>query len=198
MSRMTKIVKVEPYKKDSLCMIYEMIKASCEDYKFLERRQFDECINSIYICTEYDTFGFATNIYGMVGVRETTMEDIGVEKLKYYCKKSHKIYSMEFLHYSYHGSTPYPPSYVSDESVYMKLLRESLADKNDGFVVFRPHCPTGRTPEYHKYLIEFGFEIEDYNSLTEQYTYVKSPTVWGGINSREYLDDEELYRIPSF
>lgn len=193
MSRITRIVKVQPYDKRSLCMIFDMLKASCESHKFLQRKEFDECNNSIFVCAEFDIAGFATNILGMVGIRETTMEDIGVEKLKYYCKNNHKLYSMEFLHYSYHPVTPYPPSHVSDVSIYKKLLGECLADKNDGFVVFRPHCPTGKTPDNHNVLIDFGFEIEDYNSLTETYTYVKAPTVQSNPNIIDNDRFKEIY-----
>lgn len=157
------------------------IKTSCSDYDFLDMNIFNQCKDSIYIAIDdYHGTNPYNNINGIIGCRRINMDQAKIEKLEYYCKPYRIVYSIEFLHCNkFTGFVDVLGNYESTSKVIGELIRECLADKNDAFTVYRPYCPTGKTPEEHDALIKHGFYIDSYDPAKEQFTYVRRPKVHG-------------------
>lgn len=127
---------------DSVIMdtLFNFLKADCPQYNDLDREVFNEC--DIFVCTKYNDP--IQNIKGIIGIRRTTMENINVHKIEYYCQPNGVLYSLEFMHVfdTY--------SYDMQKAALTDMLCNAVADKNDGFVFFVPKCPiTSTGPIYH-------------------------------------------------
>ena len=157
------------------------VKTSCNDYGFLDMNIFNQCKDSIYIAIDtYRETDSYNNIDGIIGCRRINMEQAKIEKLEYYCKPYQIVYSIEFLHYAkLYGSTDILGNYESADKIIGSMISECLADKNDAFAVYRPYCPTGKTPEEHDALIRNGFYVDSYDPVKEQFTYIRKPKLQG-------------------
>lgn len=157
------------------------VKTSCSDYDFLDMDIFNQCKDSIYIALDtYRGTNPYNNINGIIGCRRINMEQAKIENLEYYCKPYQIVYSIEFLHYTkFHGLVDVLGNYQSIDKTIGDMISECLADKNDAFTVYRPICPTGKTPEEHDALIKHGFYVDSYDPVKERFTYVRRPKLHG-------------------
>lgn len=163
------IERVEP-NSTNLHYFHEYLLASCD--KNIDYNDFIKCASSIYIAKDM----YRYNTIGIIGCRRLRKEEIDIDKLKYYCKPNGIIYSIDFLH---QDSFKYDlcGNYHTSTEVIERLIYECLADKNDAFTVYRPYCPTGKSPECHDSLIKMGFNLESYDNRTDIFTYVCPPKV---------------------
>ena len=138
---------------------------------------FVKCRKSIYIANKMDYSD--EMVYGMIGVRKTTMEELGIDHLDYYCMPNHELYSIDFLYSNLNGEKfTILGEYIDENKMLVRLINEALSDKNDGFAALKMYAPTGKTPDIHDSLIEAGFKINSYNPDTETYIYTRSPRTY--------------------
>lgn len=159
----TRINRLDPVMMDTL---FNFLKADCTEYRDLDREVFNEC--DIFVCTGYrDPI---KNIKGILGIRRTTMENIKVHKLEYYCQPNGVLYSLEFMHIF----DMYP--YDSKRAALTDLVEAAVADKNDGFTFFVPKCPiTSTEPIYHA-LEDNNFKLYPYlHNGTAVVMFMRSP-----------------------
>lgn len=172
------VVQLDAHDTQLLIQEYNNLINTCPNYKNLTLQEFMECRNHIYVVSDVEhTFGIHHHdSIGIIGTKPCTMEDIGVKDLDFMCKEDHRMYSIVFFHYTLFGQTiNYLGEYVSPTMCCVKLLREALVDKNDGFIGLRMYCPTGKTSEIHDALYISGFRIQEFNPKDSTYLYVRMP-----------------------
>lgn len=167
------VKKIMPDDMESLCYEHSMLRTHCPTQD-IDCKDFLKSRNCIITLRSLNN----RNIYGIIGARLTTMEEVGIDKLDFYCKPDQEVYSIDFMHFSTPGKFDVTGSYINANKIYIGLIRECLADKNDGFAVYKAYCPTGKSPEIHDALIESGFKVESYDSKSETFTYVKPPEMY--------------------
>ena len=145
----TRIDRLDPVVIDTL---FDFLKADCPEYSYLDRETFNEC--DIFIYTGYNNP--VKNIKGIIGIRRTTMENIKVHKLEYYCQPNGILYSLEFMHIF--GIYPYD----FRRTVLTKMVEAAIADKNDGFTFFFPKCPIANTEPIYHALEDNNFKLYPY------------------------------------
>ncbi|MCM1223418.1 MAG: hypothetical protein NC548_54115 [Lachnospiraceae bacterium] len=172
-----KIIQLDPHNTATLISEYSKLKGTCPNYSNLTMEEFLDCRDSIYaIADVYGSFGHCHDTIAIIGIKESTAEDVGIEWMDFYCKPDHKIYSIEFLHYGIIGThVNFLGNYVSHTECCMRLIEEALADKNDGFVALKMLCPTGKASDLHDALYKSKFTIVNYDPKTETYLYIRMP-----------------------
>ena len=154
----TRINRLDPVLMDTL---FNFLKSDCPKYMDLDREVFNECDIFIYTGCFMDPI---KNIKGIIGIRRTTMENIKVPKLEYYCQPNGILYSLEFVHIF----NMYPNDL--QKTSLTKMIKAAIADKNDGFTFFVPKCPiTNKEPIYHA--------LEDNNFKLYPYLHNRVPVI---------------------
>lgn len=166
---MLQIIKVNPDDNKLIYFLYEFLKSSCENYKELSFSDFNKCRNSIFIVI--DLSNKLNNIIALIGCHRVTMDDIGVETLSYYCQPNYLMYEISFLHFDDSYTTYNRQEYA--KSIITQLIKECIADKNDGFISYKLHCPNNAKYEFHDILINIGFEQVNFKDTIQ---YIKKPT----------------------
>ncbi len=147
----------------SMDAIFNFLKSSCSNYyKDLTRTNFNDCVIHIYTSNG--------DIKGIIGVKRTTVKSINIDILPFYNTHTHNIYSIEFAHIF--------DTYDINETydIYNKLLKYSLADKNDLFTFISLKCPTMYNDPYYRALTNNGFQLypyEEHNS--NRVRFIRTP-----------------------
>lgn len=149
------IKQVSPILKNDIQDAYTFIRVSCDSYDNLSFDEFNKCRNSIYYLEDSNNI-----ISGIIACCNITLDEIPIDKLKYYCKPNKELYMIRVLHFLY----------GTDTSDMIRLIKECIADKNDGFIYIDPSCPI---LDLH-ILEECGFT--EY-SINGKVTFIKEPTL---------------------
>lgn len=172
------IHQLDPGNVPLLCQEYANFKNLCPNYDYINLNDFLKCRNSIYILSDDDSL-LGPNYHhmlGIIGIKLSTMDDIGAKYLNFYCKPDCKLYEIAFLHYTYiYSKINMLNEYISNTECLHKLIEEALADKNDGFTAYKTICPTGKTTDMHDALYESNFRIQNYNPVNNEYLYIRTP-----------------------
>lgn len=137
------IRKLDPANKKSLDSEYQRFITMCDEYKDLPKETFFKCNNSIHIIEDRMITEYIGNFYGIIGARTVTMQEAKIDKLDFYCKPYNTdhsvdlIYCIEFFHIS-----SFSRNINEYEQIQLinELLKYCLADKNDGFTVYKIKC----------------------------------------------------------
>ena len=78
-------------------------------------------------------------------------------------------------------------SNVSDEDC-SKLINTAIADKNDGFIFYRPVCPTVKDRENFKDFVGFT-ETTVVKDNKELNYFVKPPAVYGEASPERQIEE---------
>lgn len=172
-----RITQLDPQDFAVLTMEYNKLVNTCVTYRHLALEQFAACRNSIYVIGE-DSCRLHVDSIGIIGIKETTAEKLGIQWMDFYCKPDHKLYSIEFLNYPLlNTSINLFGEYIDHTKGCEDLINESLADKNDAFVAFKIHCPTGKTTDLHDALYDTHFRIQHFNPISDTYYYLRMPQI---------------------
>lgn len=158
------VQKLHPQDNYTLKTNYTRMLSSCVDLADVCLNDFLKCCNSIFILVD-KIYG---NTLGIIAIRQASMNEIEAEGLNYYCLDNQILYKIEAFHCD---------SYVSDEDC-SKLINTAITDKNDGFIFYKPVCPTIKDRENFKDFV--GFTEVSINTGDKATTYlIKSPAVYG-------------------
>lgn len=148
---------IDPVLMDTL---FNFLKTDCNAYVNFERDIFNNCDIHIFTIMDHRI----NNIKGIIGIRETTTDEINIDRLDYYSLPHKGLYSIEFIHiFDLLGKE-------LKQKAFSELLKASIADKNDGFTFFIPKCPITNTDPIYAALIKNNFKL--YHSIKS-----KSPLI---------------------
>lgn len=165
---MLQIIKANPSDDKLIYFLYGFLQSICADYKLLKFDDFSRCRNGIYIVV--DLSHKLNNIIALIGCRRLTMEEAQIKELEYYCQPNELMYEIEFLHYDNSCTSYNRPDY--EKSVISQLIKECAADKNDGFILYRPHCPSNETCKFDDILANNGFKQI---TVDDELAYIRKP-----------------------
>lgn len=171
----TEIQKVHPQDQYELKCIYSKMLGACPDLEYIALADFLKCCNSIYILVD-KVYG---NILGIIAIRLTDVEEATLEGLKYYCLDSKVLYKVEAFHCD---------GYVADNK-FSELVNTAIADKNDGFIYYKPICPVAK--EIEKLETFAGFRevfITASNGKTNT-IYLKNPATYGESSPERQIEE---------
>ena len=135
-------------------------------YENLTFETFLECRDSMYICIDkIDEFNKYPFINGIIACKRTTMDQINISSLLYYCQSNSILYSIEAL-YILNCS-----EYENCKNIVKDLIETNSVDKNDAFIVMRLSDTDYLTINL---LLQHNFYLESlYDNI---YTFIKPPT----------------------
>lgn len=155
------IKRVKAYDRSTLSYLYEFLIGNCPNYEDLDKSIFNDCCNSIFVTLDKDI----DNIIGIIGCRLLSIDEAELDGLSYYCMKKKHLYKIEFFHHNVNNPV----------SMYL-LLKECLADKNDGFVVYKHRCELmNNTKEIIEVLKKFNFEKICNDILDSKSIWLRAP-----------------------
>ena len=159
------VQKVHPQDDYALRTNYTRMLSSCPDLADVCLNDFLKCCNSVFILVD-KIYG---NTLGIIAIRQASIGELETEGLNYYCLDNQILYTVEAFHCD---------SNVSDEDC-SKLINTAIADKNDGFIFYKPVCPTIKDRENFKDFVGFT-EVNVVAKENRSTTYfIKSPAVYG-------------------
>lgn len=176
------IRKLDPSKTRTLEMEYDRFKANCFEYEKLSKEEFLKCNNSIYIIEDRLINEYMGNFYGIIGSRLITLEESKIDKLDFYCKPYNTdhsldlLYEIKFLHFDqFKGFS------INENKPFLSaLIKYCIADKNDGFTLYRAKCDN-IVEDFEDVLIENNFKFckQEYNAIKEKYynVYLRPPVM---------------------
>ena len=163
---MSKITKIKPDDLRLLNLIYSTLISTCDAHKNLSFEVLLECRDNIYAIIETNDMG-GKYIKAVIGCRRTYIDKTNTKDLKYYCMPNSLMYSIEFLHFN------------SDTTgiELINLIRECLADKNDGFTIYTALCPNAYKDEVILYtaMRKNHFKYDQIDKVKNTITYVREP-----------------------
>lgn len=170
---MLKIIKVAPENNKSLRCIYSEIKNECDFREDLSFDLVDRCRNSIYAAL--DVGKGIPHLIAVIGCSKILMEEAGIDDLAYHCDQANKVYSIDFLHLAL--SCKCQNRSIYEDELLSYLLKETMADKNDTFTIYRPSCVGMENLRSKKALVNNGFKPchDDDKSNELDLVYVRPP-----------------------
>lgn len=168
------VQKVHPQDDYMLRVNYTRMLSSCPDLADVSLNEFLKCCNSVFILVD-KVYG---NTLGIIAIRQASVGEAEVEGLSYYCLDDKILYKIEAFHCD---------SNVSDED-YSKLINTAIADKNDGFIFYKPVCPTALAQDKFKYFAGFNTVIIP-RGMKENIYYIKSPAVYGEKSPERQIEE---------
>ena len=143
--------------------VYATLISQCPEYLNLSFNTFIECRDSVYAIVD-NSRNIVLQFKGIIGIRRTYSSNLNNYKdLRYYCVPFGTIYCVDFLHIMDDV----------DEELGFQLVREAVADKNDGFNRLTHKC-SRETPIY-RILHRNGFKMDQYNEARDEFVYVRDP-----------------------
>lgn len=166
------MVKVNPTSIETLLHIRAIARDRSVSPIPIRIDTFLECRDNVYMYIDKCYEGMQYPIPdGIIACRRTTMEEIGVESLKFYSIPYHILYFIEV----------FDIIQCIDEdkkNIARELLKTIAVDKNNAFVFIKFFDRYGNvlTNDLKEVLAECEYEFFSYKDCI--YTYVKSPTMF--------------------
>lgn len=164
-----RIVKIAPTNIDTLSHIYGLTISHIEDEMKITLNTFLQCRDNVYMyidrCYENMTYPIPD---GIIACRRTTIEEIDVDSLEFYCVPNGVIYSIEIFDLI---------QCVGEyrKNIAKELLNAISIDKNDAFISIKFFDRYGNvlTDDIKEILKECGYSLFSYKNCI--FTYVKPP-----------------------
>ena len=159
-----RFLKVRPDNDYMINRMFNSFLASCpEYYGDITLSTFFECCNSLFVA--FKEIDEVINIIGYIGTKRIHFEDSPVKEFEFYPIPKKDLYEIKFFHFDKSEDD----NWVEDAA---RFIKESFADKNDGFAIFNPICPNGTQADMHEALIHEGFIVDDVDGSI---VYIKRP-----------------------
>lgn len=165
------MVKINPTNIETLLHLRAIARDRSESPIPIRIDTFLECRDNVYMYIDKCYEGMNYPIPdGIIACRRTTMEEINVESLEFYCVPHFILYSIEV--FDIIQCIGENRKYIAEQ-----LLKSVAADKNDAFIVIKIFDRYGKTldEDMKDVLKKCGYELFSYSGCL--YTYVKCPTM---------------------
>lgn len=165
------MVKIPPTHIETLLHLRAIARDRSENPIPIRIDIFLECRDNVYMYIDKCYEGMEYPIPdGIIACRRTTMEEIDVESLEFYCVPYSILYSIEV--FDIIQCVEEKRKYIAEQ-----LLKTIAVDKNEAFIAVKFFDRYGKVldDDMKKVLKKCGYELFSYKECI--YTYIKRPTM---------------------
>lgn len=165
------MIKIDPTHIETLLHLRAVARDRSESHMPIRIDTFLECRDNVYMYADkcYEDMMYPIPD-GIIACRRTTMEEIGVESLEFYCVPNFVLYSIEV--FDVIQCMGEDRKYIAEQ-----LLKTVAVDKNEAFIAIKFFDRYGKIldDDLKDVLKRCDYEFYSYKECV--YTYVKRPTM---------------------